>query len=156
MSNSRSPPAKPGVYHFNYLLLEIWNEEKGKVTYRNSWVTDLAIDDKNVVEMAACARARWKIENEHNNVLKHHGYHLEHNFGHGQEHASEIYAILNLLAFQMHGIMMLLDEGYQKARKSIRRRDEFFGGMRVFINRYLYETWEEFIGFIGQDDEPDG
>jgi hypothetical protein len=140
----------------NYLSLEIWNEEKGKITYRNSWVTDLAIDEKNAVEMAECARARWKIENEHNNVLKHHGYHLEHNFGHGREHACEIYAILNLLAFQMHGVMLLLDEGYQKARKSIRRRDEFFAGMRIFFDRYLFETWEEFIGFVATDDEPDG
>jgi len=140
----------------NYLSLEIWNEEKGKVTYRNSWVTDLAIDDTNVVEMAVCARARWKIENEHHNVLKHHGYHLEHNFGHGQEHACEIYAVLNLLVFQMHGVMLLLDEGYQKARKSIRRRDEFFAGMRAFFNRYLFENWDAFIGFVGQDDDPGG
>ncbi|MDR0264467.1 MAG: ISNCY family transposase [Sphingobacterium sp.] len=140
----------------NYLLLEIWNEEKQKVTYRNSWVTDLEIDEKNVVEMAESARARWKIENEHNNVLKHHGYHLDHNFGHGKENACEIYVILNLLAFQMHGVMLLLDEGYQKARKSIRRRDEFFAGLRIIINRYLFETWEEFIGFISQEDEPDG
>jgi hypothetical protein len=131
----------------NYLFLEIWNEEKGKVTYRNSWVTDLAVE---------CARARWKIENEHNNVLKHHGYHLEHNFGHGQEHACEIFVVLNLLAFQMHGVMLLLDKLYQKARKSIRRRDEFFAGMRMFFDRYLFETWEEFIGFIDPDDEPDG
>jgi hypothetical protein len=57
-----------------------------------------------------------KIENERNNVLKHHGYHLEHNFGRVQEDACEIYAILNLPAFQMHGVMLLLDEGYQKAR----------------------------------------
>jgi hypothetical protein len=140
----------------NYLLLEIWNKEKGKVTYRNSWVTDLEIEETNVVEMAECALARWKIENEHNNVLKHHGYHLEHNFGHGQEHACENYAILNLLAFQMHGVMLLLDELYQKAKKSIRRRDEFFAGLRIFFNRYVFETWEEFIGFVAQDDEPDG
>jgi hypothetical protein len=140
----------------NYLSLELWNEEKGKVTYRNSWVTDLAIDDTNVIEMAECARARWKIENEHNNVLKHHGYHLEHNFGHGQEHACEVYVILNLLAFQMHGVMLLLDELYQKARKSIRRRDEFFAGLRIFFNRYLFETWEDFIAFIAEDDDPGG
>ena len=140
----------------NYLLMEIWNEEKGKTTYRNSWVTDLGIGEKNIEEMVECGRARWKIENEHNNVLKHHGYHLEHNFGHGEEHACEIYAVLNLLAFQMHGVMLLIDEGYQKARKNIRRRDEFFAGMRIFFNRYLFESWEEFIGFVGQDDEPDG
>jgi hypothetical protein len=140
----------------NYLSLEIWNEKKGKITYRNSWVTDLAIDGKNVVEMAECARARWKIENEHTKVLKRHGYHLEHNFGHGQEHACEIYALLNMLAFQMHGLMHLMDELYQKARKSIRRRDEFFAGMRFIFNRYLFESWEAFIGFVAQDDDPGG
>ena len=140
----------------NYLMLQIWNEEMGKITYLNSWVTDLEIDEKNVVEMAECARARWKIENEHNNVLKNRGYHLEHNFGHGKEHACEIYVILNLLAFQMHGIMLLLDQDYQKARKGIRRRDEFFAGMRFIFNRLLFETWEEFIGFIAQDDDPGG
>jgi hypothetical protein len=56
----------------------------------------------------------------------------------------------------MHGVMLLLDEGYQKARAGIRRRDEFFAGMRIFFNRYVFETWEDFIGFVGQDDEPDG
>lgn len=140
----------------NYLSLEIWNEEKGKVTYRNSWVTDIGIDEKNVAEMAECGRARWKIENEHNNVLKHHGYHLEHNFGHGQEHACEIYVVLNLLAFQMHGVLLLLDEEYKKARKSIRRRDEFFAGLRIFFNRYVFDSWEAFIGFVGQGDDPGG
>jgi hypothetical protein len=46
-----------------------------------------------------------------------------------QENASEIYAVLNLPTFQMHGVMLLLDEGYQKARKGTRRRDEFFRGV---------------------------
>lgn len=140
----------------NIFSLEIWNEEKGKVTYLNNWITDLKVSEKNIMEMTECARARWKIENEHNNVLKHHGYHLEHNFGHGQQYACEIYALLNLLAFQMHGILLLLDEGYQKARGSIRRLDEFFAGLRLIFSRFLFQTWEEFIGFIVQDDEPDG
>ena len=140
----------------NYLSLEVWNQEEEKVIYQNSWVTDIEIDDKNVVEMAESARARWKIENEHNNVLKNRGYNLEHNFGHGKEHACEIYVILNLLAFQMHGVMFLLDELYQRARNSIRRRDAFFAEMRVIFSRFLFATWEEFIGFVGPEDEPDG
>jgi hypothetical protein len=140
----------------NVFSLEIWNREKGKATYRNSWITDLEVDEGNVMEMAACGRARWKIENEHNNVLKHHGYHLEHNFGHGEDHACEIYVLLNLLAFQMHGVLWLLDEGYQKARRSIRRLDEFFAGLRLLFSRYRFQTWEEFIGFVAMDDEPDG
>jgi hypothetical protein len=140
----------------NLFCLEIWNQEKGKVSYRNSWITNLEVEEGNVVEMAGCGRARWKIENEHNNALKHHGYHLEHNFGHGEEHACEIYVILNLLAFQMHGILWLLDEGYQKARASIRRLDEFFAGLRMIFSRYLFQTWEDFIGFVTMEDEPDG
>ena len=140
----------------NIFSLDIWNEEKGEITYQNSWITDLEVTEKNVIEMTKCARARWKIENEHNKVLKHHGYHLEHNFGHGRENACEIYVLLNLLAFQMHGILLLLDEGYQKARASIRRLDEFFGGLRLIFSRFLFQTWEEFIGFIAQEDDPDG
>jgi hypothetical protein len=55
-----------------------------------------------------CGRAWWKIENEHNNVLKNHGYNLKHNFGHGAEQACELYC---LLSFQFHGILQLIDEG---------------------------------------------
>jgi hypothetical protein len=45
--------------------------------------------------LAGCGWARWKIEMEHNKVLKKHGYNPEHNFGHGNNHACEIYAVLN-------------------------------------------------------------
>jgi hypothetical protein len=48
----------------NYLYMQIWNQEKG-----------------NVRLLAGYGRGRWKIENEHNNVLKNRGYNLEHNFG---------------------------------------------------------------------------
>ncbi|GHV54660.1 hypothetical protein AGMMS49579_15700 [Spirochaetia bacterium] len=79
--------------HVNYLEMEIRRRETGKITYKNRWVTDKPVTQKNAVHMAACARARWKIENEHNSapalphVLKNHGYNLEHNFGHGNRHA---------------------------------------------------------------------
>jgi hypothetical protein len=72
-------------------------------------------------------------------VLKHHGYHLEHNFGHRQEHTGEIYALLNLLVFQMHEALLLLDEGYKKVRASIRRRDEFFGGRASYSTGIFFK-----------------
>ena len=40
----------------------------GKVTYRGAFVTSLGVDRGNVAELADCARARWKIENETFNV----------------------------------------------------------------------------------------
>ena len=73
-----------------------------KVTYRSAFVTSLTINPENVAEIVACGRARWKIENESFNVLKNHGYHLEHNFGHGKQHLAQQFVLLNLLAFAFH------------------------------------------------------
>jgi hypothetical protein len=47
----------------NWFAIEIVNA-KGETTYRNSFVTDLPVGADTVVELAACGRARWKIENQ--------------------------------------------------------------------------------------------
>jgi hypothetical protein len=59
------------------------SDAKGKVTHDGAFLTSLRVRRKNVAEIAACARARGKIDSESFNVLKNNGYHLEHNFGHG-------------------------------------------------------------------------
>ena len=132
----------------NYFSLSIWNEEQNKRTFYNSWITNKTITSNNVIHLASCARSRWKIENEHNNVLKNHGYNLEHNFGHGEDHASEMYCLLNLLAFQMHSILDINDEDYQKARACSGRRTEFFNELRVLMRFKLFESWQHFIVFL--------
>ena len=71
----------------------------GRVKYSIAWVTSLPVSKDNVAEIAACGRARWKIENETFNVMKNHGYELEHNFGHGETFLAMTLAALNLLAF---------------------------------------------------------
>ena len=73
----------------NWLEMEIVNPS-GKTTYRNSFVTDLPVTADTVAELAACGRARWKIENEGFNTLKTKGYNLEHNFGHGSRHLASL------------------------------------------------------------------
>ena len=60
----------------NWFEIQIINA-RGETTYRNSFVTDLPVGPDTVVELAACGRARWKIENETFNVLKNNGYNLE-------------------------------------------------------------------------------
>jgi len=62
----------------NWFSVEIFNA-KGKRTYYNSFLTDLPVSADTVAELAACGRARWKIENETFNVLKTNGDNLEHN-----------------------------------------------------------------------------
>jgi hypothetical protein len=109
-----------------YIYMEIENEEKKEVTYRNNCITNKAVTEDNAALIASCGRAQWKTGNEHNNVLKNHGYNLEYNFGQGKEHASEIFCLLNLPAFLFHPILDYADEEYQKACASIGRGDEFF------------------------------
>src|SRR5260370_12782475 len=87
----------------NWLMIEIRNAA-GEVTYRNSFITDLPVERDTIVELAACGRARWKIENESFNTLKTKGYNLEHNFGHGKKHLSPVLSTLNLLPFAFHTV----------------------------------------------------
>ena len=61
----------------NWLAITITRPD-GAVTHRNAFITNLDVNRDNVEELATCGRTRWKIENETFNVLKRHGYHLEH------------------------------------------------------------------------------
>ncbi|MHB9292625.1 putative ISNCY family transposase ISAtsp9 [Hollandina sp. SP2] len=120
----------PDALLVNYLYFQIRNGKTGEVVYKNSWVTDKEINGENGEHLTGCGRtrgprARWKIEKEHNNVLKNRGYNLEHNVGHGKNHAAELCFLLNLLAFQFHRLLELGDEGYGKVRASVGRRDMF-------------------------------
>jgi hypothetical protein len=132
----------------NYFTLSIWNEELKKQTFFNSWITNKPISSDTVAHLASCGRSRWKIENEHNNVLKNHGYNLEHNFGHGDNYASQMYCLLNLFAFLIHSILDLGDENYQKSRTYSGRRDEFFNELRFLMRFKLFDSWEHFIAFM--------
>jgi hypothetical protein len=52
-------------------------------------------------------RARWKIEHETCNTLKNQGYHFEHNFGHGHQHLSVVFALLMMLAFLVDHVQQI-------------------------------------------------
>lgn len=131
----------------NFVQLSII-DSAGKVTYRNSWVTDLPIDETNVEVLVRAARARWKIENEAFNTLKNQGYHLEHNFGHGKNHLSETLFLLNLLAFFVHQIQELVDEWYRNARACFSSRREFWNAIRAAFRMLLFNSWDEVLSRI--------
>ena len=78
-------------------------------------------------------RARWKVENENNNVLKTKGYHLEHNFGHGSQHLASVLLSLNLLAFLFHTVLDLVDERYRAIRAELGKRRTFFQDVEALI-----------------------
>lgn len=121
---------------------------KGKVTYRNSWVTDIFIDEKNIQELVRCGRARWKIENETFNTLKNQGYHIEHNFGHGNTNLSMIFFILNLLAFFFHQIFELTDHLYQDCRSKFSSRKEYWNQLRCTFRILIFKSWEQMLAYL--------
>lgn len=124
----------------NWLEIEII-DAAGKTTYRNSFVTDLPVSKGNVAELAACGRARWKIENETFNTLKTKGYNLEHNFGHGKEHLAAVLATLNLIAFAMHTVADLADASWREARKAVGTRKRFFEDLRALTTYLVFPSW---------------
>jgi hypothetical protein len=124
-----------------------------KKTYHNSWVTDISISRDNIIELVKGGRARWKIENEAFNTLKNHGYHLEHNFGHGEKYLSYNLLLFNFLAFFMHQIFELSDLFYQKCRNKFTSRREFWNQLRCTIRILVFPSFESLLKFIINPDE---
>ena len=80
-------------------VLQYWEiHPDGKVQHF-SWITDFLLTPEIVWDIMRGGRARWKIENETFNTLKNQGYHLEHNYGHGEQNLSVVLALLMMLAF---------------------------------------------------------
>ena len=100
------------------------------------------------MEIAAAGRCRWKTENENHNVLKTKGYHLEHNFGHGQQHLAALLLTLNLLAFLFHTVLQLADAPYQQIRQQRGTRKGFFQDLLALTKYLWFESWTALIEFM--------
>jgi hypothetical protein len=137
-----------GALSVNWCDLMIAHEETGEILYRNEWITSMLLDEDNVAEIVACGRARWKSENENNNVLKNHGYHIDHNFGHGQEHLSTTLLTLNLLAFLLHTIAQVADLVYQQVRQALGARRTFFNDIEALMRYLIFPDWRSVLRFM--------
>jgi hypothetical protein len=120
-------------------------DAKGRIKYSMAWVTSLAVTKSNVAEIVACGRARWKIENESFNVMKNHGYELEHNFGHGETFLAMTLAALNLLAFAWHTALDLLEPPWRAARQAATKRTAFFAHILTLTAYVVFPSWKVFI-----------
>ena len=137
----------------NWYEVEIFDTTKNKVIYKNSFITNHELNEQNIFPMMKSGRTRWKVENENNNILKNQGYNLEHNFGHGQENLSEILLSLNLLAFLFHNVLDLVNDMYQKVRKSLGTRKRFFNDIRALLNYIWFQSWNDLFIFILSEGE---
>jgi hypothetical protein len=137
----------------NWIGLTILDAQ-AKPTYDGAWVTSLTVARENVADIAACARARWKIENETFNVLKNNGYHLEHNFGHGKQHLAMIFAALNLLAFAIHTVCDCTEKLWIDARQAKRSRARFFEHIRTITDYLVFPDWKTLMTTLIQSKPP--
>jgi hypothetical protein len=132
----------------NWCELVVTRELDGKVLYKNAFTTSHELDEETVPLVTEAGRCCWKTENENHNILKTKGYHLEHNFGHGQEHLAASLLSLNLLAFLFHTVLHLSDEAYQKIRKKRGTRKGFFQDIVSLTQYFLFESWQSLIDFM--------
>jgi hypothetical protein len=124
----------------NWIGFEI-SDGAGRVKYSTAWVTSLPLTKANVADIVACGRARWKIENETFNVMKNHGYELEHNFGHGETFLAMTLAALNLLAFAWHSALDIVEPPWQAARKAAATRSSFFAHLLTLTTYVVFPSW---------------
>lgn len=141
---------KPTVM-VNFLRCTITgNNKKGEeeVLYKNSWVTDLVISEDNIITLVKAGRCRWKSENECFNVMKNHGYYMEHSYGHGQNNLAFNFYLLTLLAFFFHQIFELTDTQYKACRKKLGSKKHLWETIRAYIKIIVFDKWETLLDFV--------
>jgi hypothetical protein len=135
-------PLNEANFELEINFLEYWEIKPSGKTRHFSWVTDIVITDDNLMQLMQAARARWKVENETFNTLKNHGYHFEHNFGHGYHHLSTVMVHLMMLAFLIDQIQQRCCVLFNRARDKAISRTRFWQKIRNLFQRFLIPHWE--------------
>jgi hypothetical protein len=119
----------------------------GKRLKHFTWITDLPITLRNAWLFARGGRARWRIENETFNTLKNQGYHFEHNFGHGRQNLSVVFAMLMMLAFLVDQAQQLCCPLFRAVWKKLGSKRALWDNVRSLFRhfrirsmRHLYEA----------------
>ncbi|XCN75268.1 MAG: ISNCY family transposase [Candidatus Electrothrix aestuarii] len=132
----------------NWVELTVINTKTQEVLYKNTFITDFKIDRTNVQSIVQAGRTRWKVENENNNILKTKGYHLDHNFGHGDKFLSNTLLTLNLVAFLAHTFLEFVDKKYKAVRSVLSVRKTFFNDLKALTKYLFFSNWSQLINFM--------
>jgi hypothetical protein len=120
-------------------FLECWEWNRDQVQHC-SWVTDLRVNKGTVYQLMRGGRARWRIENETFNTLKNQGYHFEHNYGHGYQHLSVMFAVLMMLAFLVDQVQQLCCPLFQAVWAKLGSKRRLWEKMRALFYDYALES----------------
>lgn len=122
-------------------FVEYWEIKNGK-TRHFAWITDFTVTQANVFQIMRGGRARWKVENETFNTLKNQGYHFEHNFGHGKENLSVVFALLMMLAFLVDQTQQLACRLFQAVLEKEGSRKRLWEHMRALFHSLEFDSME--------------
>ena len=125
-------------------FIEYWEVGEHKVQHF-SWVTDLRVSQRNVYHLMRGGRARWKIENETFNTLKNQGYHFEHNYGHGTQNLSVMFAMVMLLAFLVDQTQQLCCALFQAVWGKLGSKRLLWERMRALFYDYALESMRQLL-----------
>jgi hypothetical protein len=84
-----------------------------------------------------------KFTNETFNTLKNQGYHFEHNFGHGYQHLSVVFATLMMLAFFIDQVQQLCCPLFQAAWAKWGSKRLLWEKMRALFYDYALESMQQ-------------
>src|SRR5213592_2964288 len=125
-------------------FLEYWEISDAKVQHF-SWVTDLRVSPRNVFHLMRGGRARWKIENETFNTLKNQGYNFAHNYGHGEQHLSVVFAMLMMLAFLVDQAQQLCCALFRAVWLKLGSKRLLWERMRALFYDYALESMRQLL-----------
>jgi hypothetical protein len=80
------------------------------------------------------------MENETFHTLKNHGYHFEHNFGHGYHHLSVMFAVLMMLAFLVDQVQQMCCPLFQAVWAKLGSKRRLWEKMRALFYDYALES----------------
>src|ERR687885_1366658 len=135
-------PLNASQAHVRVNFIEYWEMGAAKVQHF-SWVTDVRVSTRNVYALMRGGRARWKIENETFNTLKNQGYHFEHNYGHGEQNLSVVFATLMMLAFLVDQTQQLCCALFRAVWTKLGSKRLLWERMRALFYGYHLESMRE-------------
>ena len=79
------------------------------------------------------------------NTLKNQGYHLEHNYGHGEQNLSVVLALLMMLAFLVDQVQQLCCPVFRAAWNKMKTKCQLWGELRSLFRTLLFDSMTELL-----------
>lgn len=125
--NNSHPDIRVNFIHYTQ------TDNKGKKTVF-SWITSIKLSKDRLMPLMRAGRSRWKIENEAFNTLKNLGYNFMHNFGHGDDHLSTMFAYLMLMAFYVDQLIQSCCHIFQQIEANFRTKVKLWESIKAIFH----------------------